>query len=426
MKHLLIITVLLAAMATTCAAQKIEYVDDEECGCSLVFVDGIQTTTDGEFFGFKLADGTVIVPNKFRYVDQFHGDYCKVYLDYGQCGMIDRTGKQIIPCNYDDVEYPSCGRIRVTKNDLNGYCDLEGHEIVPPSYRLAGPFSENLAPVLIDIDSFSVAFTFIDTMGRQTLKPIYENLSIMIDGYAAAQRYSRWGIIDRNGREMLPFMYEYITMPMDGFFFAGDSLGMALFDYRFKPLTKFVYSNPGPLSEGRISVMRDGLYGYLNTNGKEVIPCQYTEASPFKESRAKVAKGKKFGIINASGKAILPLEYEDATPHGDKYIYHDGLALVEKDGKLGFVDIDGKLVIPYYFDQAFHFTQGLACVRFNGMWGYIDTKGDVYMPFVFDYASPFEWGRAEVVYNGTVSNVDLRGKCVKNCNGVIAWRNWKE
>ena len=82
MKHLLIITVLLAAMATTCAAQKIEYVDDEECGCSLVFVDGIQTTTDGEFFGFKLADGTVIVPNKFRYVDQFHGDYCKVYLDY--------------------------------------------------------------------------------------------------------------------------------------------------------------------------------------------------------------------------------------------------------------------------------------------------------------------------------------------------------
>ena len=135
---------------------------------------------------------------------------------------------------------------------------------------------------------------------------------------------------------------------------------------------------------------------------------------------------KKFGIINASGKAILPLEYEDATPHGDKYIYHDGLALVEKDGKLGFVDIDGKLVIPYYFDQAFHFTQGLACVRFNGMWGYIDTKGDVYMPFVFDYASPFEWGRAEVVYNGTVSNVDLRGKCVKNCNGVIAWRNWKE
>ena len=41
-------------------AQHIDYVDDEECGCELVFIDGIQTTTDGERYGFKNADGTQI------------------------------------------------------------------------------------------------------------------------------------------------------------------------------------------------------------------------------------------------------------------------------------------------------------------------------------------------------------------------------
>ena len=95
----------------------------------------------------------------------------------------------------------------------------------------------------------------------------------------------------------------------------------------------------------------------------------------------------------------------------------------EKDGKLGFVDLDGKLVIPFYFERAYHFTQGLAAVRHQGLWGYIDTNGDVYLPFVFEFVSPFRWGRAEVVYNGNTSKVDLKGRCVKNCKGIIAWRD---
>ena len=87
--HILLCTCAVSVFAfhfSPAAAQQVEYVDDEECGCSLVFVDGIQTTQDGDRFGFKRSDGTVIAENIYRYVDQFHGDYCKVYLDDRQCG----------------------------------------------------------------------------------------------------------------------------------------------------------------------------------------------------------------------------------------------------------------------------------------------------------------------------------------------------
>ena len=113
---------------------------------------------------------------------------------------------------------------------------------------------------------------------------------------------------------------------------------------------------------------------------------------------------------------------EVGDPHGTKYMYYDSLALVEKDGKLGYVDLNGRLVIPMYFEQAYNFSEGLACTRFGGLWGYIDRRGEVFVAHIFDYASPFSWGRAEVVYNGNVSNMDRTGRCVKNCKGIIAWR----
>ena len=77
-KKILLIPILLLAL-TLHAQEKVEYIDDEECGCELVFIDGIQTTQDGELFGFKREDGSVIVPNIYMFVDHFHGEYCKVY-----------------------------------------------------------------------------------------------------------------------------------------------------------------------------------------------------------------------------------------------------------------------------------------------------------------------------------------------------------
>lgn len=426
MKHLTTIFMALCLCALTLTAQQIEYVDDEECGCELVYVDGIQTTTDGELYGFRLADGTVIAPNIYRFVDNFHGDYCKVYRDYGQCGLIDRGGNEVVPCIYEDVSYPAEGRIKIQKNKLYGYLDMQANMVIEPQYISAGDFTEATAPVMFVVDSFFTSCTFIDTLGRQLFPAVYESLRPFNEGYALVMCYGRWGMIDHTGREVLPTRYEQITDNQDGLFFAGDQDGWALFDYSFKPLTPFVYTWTSGLHDGRIGVMRDGHYGFLDREGNEVIDCSYDETGIFRLGRTMAVRDGHYGIIDTTGDIILPLEYDNQTTHGRKYMYYDSLALVERDGRLGYVDLDGNLVIPFYFEKAFQFSQGLASTCFQGRWGYIDTHGDIYIPHVFDIASPFEWGRAEVVYNGNVSKIDITGKCVKNCKGIIAWRSPKQ
>ena len=426
MKRLFIILTLLMPLPVL-TAQDVKVVTDEECGCDLIYVDGIQTTRSDELYGFRREDGTVIAPNIYRYVGVFTDGYCKVFLDDGQCGLIDRDGREVVPCTYDDVNYPSEGRIVVIKNGYRGYTDLDGNVVIPPQFLMAGPFGEGSAPVKVLIDSTHSGFSFIDPLGNVLFPPVYENVQPFTYGLAEVMLNQRWGIMDRKGQMVLPAEYEQMTTFFDSLFFAGNLDGMALFDMNMKPLTPFVYTWTGGMQDGRIPVQhQNGKYGFLDRQGREVIPCIYDEISLFGSGRAMVGLNNRYGIVDTTGRLVLPIEYESTTPKGERYVYRDDRALVEKGGKMGYVDLDGNLVIPLYFEEAYQFSEGLASVRFNGMWGYIDTKGDIFMPFIFDIASPYRWGRAEVYYNGALRNVDRHGRCVKNCNGIIAWRDWTE
>jgi hypothetical protein len=244
-------------------------------------------------------------------------------------------------------------------------------------------------------------------------------------GYAPVKQYERWGLIDTLGNEVLPTVYEQITFPEEGVLFAGTEEGMALYRLTGKKAerrTEAVYFAVTAPRNNRVGVSRNGKQGFLDLEGNEVIPCIYDEIGVFRMGRTLARIENRYGIIDTDGNIILPIEYDNLSTKGNKYVYYDSLALVERDGKLGYVDLDGQIVIPLRFQQAYHFSQGLAPVLFNGQWGYINTRGDIYLPFIFDIASPFHWGRAEVYFQGRQHKIDLQGRCLFNCNGIISFR----
>ena len=142
--------------------QKVVVVDDEECGCELVFIDGIQTIERDGLFGFKRDDGTVIVEPKYRFVDQFKDGYCVVLHDYGQYGLIDRDGREIVEPIYEEVSYPTDGMIRVRDHGLYGFFDTAGNKVIDFQYRTTSGFSDGLAVVIVDFDSATVGYGYID------------------------------------------------------------------------------------------------------------------------------------------------------------------------------------------------------------------------------------------------------------------------
>lgn len=90
------------------------------------------------------------------------------------------------------------------------------------------------------------------------------------------------------------------------------------------------YDKLAPFSEGRAAVCRGELWGYIDTKGNEVIPCQYSRAEIFHEGLAQVVHGDESFYINRKGKKVFD---------GEGGRFSDGLALLS-DGRV--VDINGK------------------------------------------------------------------------------------
>ena len=309
-----VMVVLLLCISNVSQTQEAYFVDDEECGCELFFIEGIQTTRghDG-LFGFRLADGTEIVPPTYKYVDRFHNGYCRVYLDEGQCGMIDRTGAIVVPCIYDGMEYPSEGRIAVFRSSHVGYCDLEGREVIPAIFPQGANFSCHRAAVQLP----SGQCAFIDTLGRQLFGRTFDTVRPYHHGFAAVLHSGRWGMIDTAGNTALPTVFPAITENIGTLFLAGSLGHMAVYKVTTSPsdkaakstqplshtatqliqITDTVYSGTLGFSEGLISVVRNGHYGFVDSSGREVVPCIYDETSLFAEGRTMVRIADRYGIV---------------------------------------------------------------------------------------------------------------------------------
>ncbi|MGW8444033.1 WG repeat-containing protein [Paenibacillus sp. S33] len=142
---------------------------------------------------------------------------------------------------------------------------------------------------------------------------------------------------------------------------------------------------------------KTNLYGYINTKGTLVIPCQYTEANFFSEGKAKVtiADTKENAIIDRTGKIISHFK-----ENGDsEYIFTDGLALAyaPNTGKIGFVNASGQLAIPYKYKYSRGFSDGLAIVQNSkGLYGYINTAGKEVIPPQYKSGGDFSEGLAPV------------------------------
>ncbi|MFZ9938104.1 MAG: WG repeat-containing protein [Luteolibacter sp.] len=105
----------------------------------------------------------------------------------------------------------------------------------------------------------------------------------------------------------------------------------------------------------------------------------------------------KAGFINADGKLVIPATFQHAYP------FQDGLAPVQVKDRWGFIDAGGRMVIEPRFAMVGFFSEGLAAFRnaFNQPWGYINRTGEVVLEPRFDTAEEFRKGVAKVGFETT-------------------------
>jgi hypothetical protein len=108
-------------------------------------------------YGMIDKTGNIIAPIQYELVERFKGGL--IFGGFGNaftgewysCDLIDETGKEVAEVRgYDDILYYSEGFARVMRDKMYGFIDATGKEVVPCIFEDARDFSEGLAPVKVD------------------------------------------------------------------------------------------------------------------------------------------------------------------------------------------------------------------------------------------------------------------------------------
>ena len=141
-------------------------------------------------------------------------------------------------------------------------------------------------------------------------------------------------------------------------------LGMAIQGVaQTKTPVSYIYENAGDFENGLAMVSKDKVkYFFINKEGEAVTRPLYSRRwTEWSEGLKEVKRDGKYGYIDSTGKEVIPctLEYDGVGA------FHDGLAkVVLPDYNTGYIDRTGRRVIPcIYASNSGDFSEGLAPVR---------------------------------------------------------------
>ncbi|WP_238652950.1 WG repeat-containing protein [Paenibacillus piscarius] len=229
-----------------------------------------------------------------------------------------------------------------------------------------------------------------------------------------------WGYINNEGRTVIEPRYDYAEeFQRSGLAVVQKGNISGLIDSAGREKVKPVYSFIGPFSEGRAVVSDAKGYTFINEQGKEVTASRYDYLNSLHDGRALYSKQNTsggpslYGYLDAQGKEVLPAVYLDA---GD---FSDGTALVKTaEGEYALIDPAGQVLHTYKYPFVGYPGDGLLAFQAveNGKYGYLRTDGTVAIPPQFTAALPFSGGRAVINtaenYGNAYGLIDKQGKLI--------------
>lgn len=227
-----------------------------------------------------------------------------IFSDVRKVGFIDKEGKVQIPARFDHARPFRDGLAAVCKCSTDhtegplcsgafgkwGFIDKTGKLVIDYRFASVSDFSEGLAAC-----QFEGRFGYIDKAGDLVIAARFKRQEAFSDGYARTDL----GFIDKSGAlifaanwaDITSFSEKRCTWRKDGKYY--------LLDDKFKAVAGG-FDKLGKMHEGLCCFEEDGLFGYIDQNGKVILTPQYLEAGQFSSGMALVKS--KSGLLQAIDK----------------------------------------------------------------------------------------------------------------------------
>ncbi|TAE19435.1 MAG: WG repeat-containing protein [Bacteroidetes bacterium] len=306
----------------------------------------------GEKWGYIGKDGKLVVQPNYNIAYEYKHNFAVVAKGLAtadglenEFGVLDKTGKEIVPCKYDEM----------------------GAEVRDSIVTVAK----------IDKATGKALFGFLHVSGKLIADFKYDEVRDFSNGMGAFAKSGKWGFIDKTGKEVIPAQFEKTFDFSEDLAYTYKSLKWGFINKAGKEVIQYQYqSQPiavGMFMNGLAKVRKNQLEGWIDRNNNRRINFSYPTARDFSERRCAVKTGAKWGFIDLTGKLTIPATYDDALD------FRNDLAAVKVGMKWGFIDKTGAMKIPAKYDEIkASFARGIAEVRIGEEYYYIDKTGKEY------------------------------------------------
>jgi len=230
---------------------------------------------------------------------------------------------------------------------------------------------------------------YVDDNGSFVIAPQFERASAFgADGLAIVQVGGRDALVDATGSVVYQSTGFGLSAVSDGLYVEYTDGAIQLID-RSGKVTATVDGDwvETQWTGDRALFSRDGLYGYLRTDGSVAVAPTFAYATSFEDGKAavKLAEGH-WAVIDTAGNRLLELDVDRLQPGGDgMLLYQD-----RNSGLWGYRSLTGDVSIPPRFNYAMPFNDGLAVVAIgedylSTRYGVIDRSGNWVIEPQFGY-----------------------------------------
>ena len=360
---------------------------------------------------YALIDNKGKIKIPFEYASiQEAGEYAVILLKDNKYELFSTRGKALSKISFNNLEKLDSNRL-LAKSGKWGIIENTGKEIIPFEYDSIYQKSNQI--LVLNKEGRTA---FMNREFKLTLPLSIGYIGRMIGDFFVAQNGAYFGFYHQSGKEIFPWVYHEIyynenqsilLLKKDAKWALADTTGKLLSSFIFDEIR--MAKKPIQNNEQIIAIRINKLWGFLSKTGKLILTPQFESISSWNNESFIVRNNKHFGFYNAEGVKIYDTIYDDI-----KFI-HEQLLTIKINGKYSFGEINfNKILFEPRFDEVNIFSEDLIAVSINTKWGFATKKGGLAIPCIYNQAQAFHEGRACVKVFDKWGFIDKTGTMIIN------------
>lgn len=325
----------------------------------------------------------------------------------GKYGLIDFSGQEILPCEYDEITAlkGTKSNLLVKKAGNVGLVNEKGQPIIKTQYKDIRTLKEGYKNEYIIVNENDQC-GLISTSGTILIEPKYEDLKYLNSANLfAVKETGVWKLISTETKEILidGGYADIVEAKSDNIIVVDNQGNYGVVTKAKEEKIPFQYQDLKYTFSIYYIAKKDGKYGIINSENGVVKEFEYMNMTYVENGGFIIADKTETETVifdNNLGQKVTGIVSEINTDKGYIKVYTDSeykyynfkleeknvndmltennLYLSKKDGKYGYVDKSGAVVIDYIYDDGTEQnSKGFAGIKKDGLWGSINKAGAI-------------------------------------------------